>query len=157
VAVLPHDWISLPAESDTPRGLRRISDGRTRGRRPEALGQLDVLPAADFARQGAWSFFDSWLEATSPRLRVGSHSTGPQEHRTACQESDSDDRQSQAHPVVRRCQEWASWDELIAYATRVDARQGNRGDDTGSRDDEGEGEQYSSFHPSKDRARRTGQ
>jgi hypothetical protein len=112
------------------------------------LGQLDILAAADLARRGAWSLFDR-LEATSPRLRVGSHSTGPQEHCSARQESDSDDCQSQAHPVIRRCPEWASWDELIAYATRVDARQGNRGDDTGSRDDEGKGEQYPSFHPSR--------
>jgi hypothetical protein len=77
------------------------------------------------------------------------HSTRPQEHRSARQESDSNDRQSQAHPVVRRCQEWAAWDELIAYTTGVDARQGNRSGDTGSRDDEGEAEQNASFHPSR--------
>lgn len=74
-----------------------------------------------------------WRSAEPP---VKSHPPGPQKQRNARQESHPDDRQSQAHRVERWCQA-ASWDELIAYATRVDAWEGDRGDDGGSRDDEG--------------------
>jgi hypothetical protein len=99
--------------------------------------------------RGAWSFSIVALGDAARGSRVGSHSTGPQEHPNRRQEPEPADRQSKPDPVVPRSQEWAAWDELIACTTGVDAQQGERGDDTGSRDDEGEGEQYPSFHPSK--------
>lgn len=114
---------------------------------PFPRSERESTKDTSLAARSAQLLFDSWLEPTSPRLRVGSDSTGPQEHRSARQESDSGDRQPQADPVECGRQKGASLDDLVAHATRVDARQGDCSDYARNSDDEGEGEQNPSLHP----------